>query len=115
MTAGPPSSATLTELVATADHAAHFTALEGNARLHDAFHGIGGPLHVSDPGHITTRTQDFSLAAQGLGHTLQPRFQRRTQLGVGIMQHTYGQWGRYKAPLRRHESLPRPADATTRA
>ena len=36
------------------------------------------------------------LAAQGLGHAYNPDFNGARQAGVGIMQHTYGQWGRYR-------------------
>jgi choline dehydrogenase len=74
----------------------HFTALEANNRLHDLFHGTKGNLRVSDPGHISGTTEDFLAAAQALGHPLNEDFNGARQNGVGIMQHTYGQWGRYK-------------------
>lgn len=74
----------------------HFTALEANSRLDDQFHGTRGNLRVSDPGHVTGTTQDFLAAAQALGHEHNPDFNGTRQNGVGIMQHTYGQWGRYK-------------------
>lgn len=74
----------------------HFTGIEANGRLNDQFHGIGGRLRVSDPGHISPTTEQFLLAAQGLGHAYNPDFNGARQAGVGIMQHTYGQWGRYK-------------------
>jgi choline dehydrogenase len=74
----------------------HFTALESNSRLADRFHGTAGNLRVSDPGHITGTTRDFLQAAQALGHSLNNDFNGARQNGVGIMQHTYGQWGRYK-------------------
>jgi choline dehydrogenase len=74
----------------------HFTALEANNRLHDPFHGTKGNLRVSDPGHISGTTEDFLAAAQALGHPLNDDFNGARQNGVGIMQHTYGQWGRYK-------------------
>lgn len=75
----------------------HFTGIEANRRFNDRYHGIGGNLRVSDPGHISPTTEDFLLAAQGLGHAYNPDFNGARQNGVGIMQHTYGQWGRYKA------------------
>jgi len=74
----------------------HFTELEANSRLSDQFHGTAGNLRVSDPGHVTGTTQDFLAAAQALGHEHNPDFNGVRQNGVGIMQHTYGQWGRYK-------------------
>ena len=74
----------------------HFTAIEANSRFNDAYHGISGSLRVSDPGHISPTTEHFLLAAQGLGHRYNPDFNGASQAGVGIMQHTYGQWGRYR-------------------
>lgn len=74
----------------------HFTGIEHNERIDDAFHGTTGPLRVSDPGYTTQTTHDFLAAAQSLGHAHNPDFNGARQNGVGIMQHTYGQWGRYK-------------------
>lgn len=79
-----------------ADLLPHFTAIEDNARLHDRFHGRGGPLKVADPGYTTQTTHDFIAAAKTLGHAENPDFNGARQAGVGIMQHTYGQWGRYR-------------------
>ena len=93
----------------------HFKGLENNRRFNNRYHGIGGNLRVSDPGHISDTTEDFLLAAQGLGHAWNPDFNGERQNGVGIMQHTYGLWGRYKQrsdgkrafldPLRRNRKL----------
>lgn len=74
----------------------HWTSLEHNARFNNRYHGVGGRLRVSEPGHISGTTEDFLLAAQGLGHPYNPDFNGERQNGVGIMQHTYGQWGRYR-------------------
>jgi choline dehydrogenase-like flavoprotein len=74
----------------------HWTSLEHNARFNNRYHGIGGRLRVSEPAHISDTTEDFLLAAQGLGHAYNPDFNGERQNGVGIMQHTYGQWGRYR-------------------
>ncbi|HTM76430.1 MAG TPA: GMC family oxidoreductase, partial [Devosia sp.] len=81
---------------AYADMLPHFKSIEANSRFNNEFHGIGGNLRISEPGHISDTTQDFLLAAQGLGHEYNPDFNGARQNGVGIMQHTYGQWGRYK-------------------
>ncbi|ODT83954.1 MAG: sorbosone dehydrogenase [Pelagibacterium sp. SCN 64-44] len=75
-----------------ADMLPHFRALEGNSRFNNAYHGAAGPLRVSEPGHICDTTEDFLLAAQGLGHAYNPDFNGERQNGVGIMQHTYGLW-----------------------
>lgn len=79
-----------------ADLLPHFKSVEANNRFNDQFHGIGGNLRVSEPGQISDTTEDFLRAAQGLGHAYNPDFNGARQNGVGIMQHTYGQWGRFK-------------------
>jgi len=79
-----------------ADMLPHFTGIEANNRFNDQYHGISGNLRVSDPGYLSETTEDFLRAAQGLGHQFNPDFNGARQNGVGIMQHTYGQWGRYK-------------------
>lgn len=79
-----------------ADLLPHWTGLERNARFNNHYHGIAGPLRVAEPGYIADTTEDFLLAAQGLGHPFNPDFNGERQNGVGIMQHTYGQWGRYR-------------------
>lgn len=73
----------------------HFTGIEANARLSDSFHGTTGRLKVSDPAHICDTSKDYLEAAQALGHARNPDFNGARQNGVGVMQHTYGQWGRY--------------------
>jgi len=75
-----------------ADMLEHFKGLEANSRFNDQYHGISGNLRVSEPGHICDTTEDFLLAAQGLGHQFNPDFNGARQNGVGIMQHTYGLW-----------------------
>ncbi|HWU16378.1 MAG TPA: GMC family oxidoreductase N-terminal domain-containing protein [Devosia sp.] len=75
----------------------HFKNLEANARFNNVYHGISGNLRVSEPGQICDTTEDFLLAAQGLGHPYNPDFNGVRQNGVGIMQHTYGLWNRHKA------------------
>lgn len=79
-----------------ADLLPHFTGIEQNAIFNDRYHGISGNLRVANPGHISGTTEDFLRAAQGLGHAYNPDFNGVRQNGVGIMQHTYGQWGRYR-------------------
>ena len=79
-----------------ADLLPHFKGIEHNTKFNNEFHGISGNLRISEPGTISDTTEDFLLAAQGLGHAFNPDFNGIRQNGVGIMQHTYGQWGRYK-------------------
>jgi choline dehydrogenase len=74
----------------------HFRGVEQNAIFNDQFHGISGNLRVANPGYISGTTEDFLCAAQGLGHVYNPDFNGARQNGVGIMQHTYAQWGRYR-------------------
>jgi choline dehydrogenase-like flavoprotein len=76
-----------------ADMLPHFKGIEANSRFNNGYHGIGGNLRVSEPRHISDTTEDFILAAQGLGHAYNPDFNGARQNGVGIMQHTYGRWG----------------------
>ncbi|MGV8831475.1 MAG: GMC family oxidoreductase [Devosia sp.] len=78
-----------------ADMLPHFTSIEANSRFNDAYHGIEGNLRVSEPKHVSPTAEDFLRAAQGLGHGYNPDFNGIRQNGVGIMQHTYGQWGRH--------------------
>lgn len=73
-----------------ADVLPHFKALERNTKFNNAYHGIDGDLLVSDPGSLCDMTQDFILAAQGLGHPYNPDFNGEHQAGVGVMQHTMG-------------------------
>ena len=79
-----------------ADLLPHFKGVESNTVFNNQFHGIGGALKVANPGYTCDTTQDFLLAVQGLGHPYNPDFNGAQQAGVGIMQHTYGQWGRFR-------------------
>ncbi|WP_423065306.1 GMC family oxidoreductase [Devosia sp. CN2-171] len=104
-----------------ADLLPHWTSLEHNARFNNRYHGISGRLRVAEPGYISETTEDFLLAVQGLGHRYNPDFNGERQNGVGIMQHTYGQWGRYRRrsdtkkafldPLKRDKRLTIVTDA----
>jgi choline dehydrogenase-like flavoprotein len=66
----------------------HFRNMEYNHRIHDEWHGVGGPLHVSDTGAICQLTEDYILAVQGLGVPHNPDFNGARQYGVGTMQYT---------------------------
>ena len=66
----------------------HFKAMECNHSFQIEFHGVDGPLHVSDTGTRCQITQDYVVAAQSLGIPFNPDFNGATQAGVGTMQYT---------------------------
>jgi choline dehydrogenase len=68
----------------------HFKTMESNHSFNDAFHGVDGPLHVSDTATKCQITEDYVLAVQGLGVPYNPDFNGAQQRGVGTMQYTIG-------------------------
>jgi choline dehydrogenase len=66
----------------------HFRGMENNHRFHDQWHGVDGPLHVSDTGRTCEITEDYIRAVQGLGVPYNSDFNGATQRGVGTMQFT---------------------------
>lgn len=64
----------------------HFREMEDNNRLLNDRHGAGGPLKVSDPGHIDQMSRWFVQAVQGLGEPFNPDFNGLSQRGVGFYQ-----------------------------
>jgi choline dehydrogenase len=66
----------------------HFKTMECNHSFNDTWHGVSGPLHVSDTGTKCQITEDFVLAVQGLGVPFNPDFNGAEQHGVGTMQYT---------------------------
>lgn len=73
-----------------ADLLPHFRGMERNTKLNDAYHGIDGPLWVSDLPHVSEMGEAFMLAVQGRGIPYNPDFNGARQAGVGPMQHTIG-------------------------
>jgi choline dehydrogenase len=71
-----------------ADMLPHFRGMENNHRFHDEWHGVDGPLHVSDTGRSCEITEDYIRAVQGLGVPYNADFNGATQRGVGTMQFT---------------------------
>jgi choline dehydrogenase len=71
-----------------ADMLPHFRGMENNHRFNDEWHGVDGPLHVSDTGRTCEITEDYIRAVQGLGIPYNPDFNGATQRGVGTMQFT---------------------------
>ncbi len=66
----------------------HFRSMEFNHDFNDTWHGVSGPLHVSATGAKCQLTEDYILAAQGLGVPYNPDFNGAQQAGVGTMQYT---------------------------
>ena len=64
----------------------HFRRMEDNDRLNNDFHGIDGPMHVSDPGHIDALSRWFVQSVQALGEPFNPDFNGPSQRGVGFYQ-----------------------------
>jgi choline dehydrogenase len=65
-----------------------FRAMEYNHEFNDTWHGVDGSLHVSGTGAKCQITEDYILAAQGLGVPFNSDFNGARQLGVGTMQYT---------------------------
>jgi choline dehydrogenase len=64
----------------------HFRGMEDNDRLQDERHGVGGPLLVSDPGHIDQVSRWFVQTVHAMGEPFNPDFNGPTQRGVGFYQ-----------------------------
>jgi choline dehydrogenase-like flavoprotein len=65
-----------------------FIASEDNERGADEFHGVGGPLAVSDSRSVHPLLNDWVTAAQEAGLPATPDFNGAQQEGVGIYQVT---------------------------
>jgi choline dehydrogenase len=66
----------------------HFKGMEHNHSFNDAYHGVGGPLHVSASGAVCAMSETYCLTLQGMGVPFNPDFNGAVQAGVGIMQYT---------------------------
>ncbi|WLR99765.1 GMC family oxidoreductase [Shinella sumterensis] len=66
----------------------YFKAQEDNDHLAGEFHGVGGPLKISDLGHTSPMTRAYIKALQTMGIPWNPDFNGAGQFGVGMMQHT---------------------------
>jgi choline dehydrogenase len=71
-----------------ADLLPHFRDMEHNHGFHNPWHGVDGPLHVSNVGNVCELTENYILAVQGLGIPFNPDFNGAQQRGVGTMQYT---------------------------
>ncbi len=69
-----------------ADVLPHFRGMESNNRLNNEFHGITGPMLVSDPGHVNEFSRWFVQSVQAQGEPFNTGFNGPTQRGVGFYQ-----------------------------
>ncbi|KQY26972.1 GMC family oxidoreductase [Rhizobium sp. Root482] len=66
----------------------YFKAQEDNDHLGGEFHGVGGPLKISNLGHTSPMTRTYVKTLQSMGIPYNPDFNGAEQFGVGFMQHT---------------------------
>jgi choline dehydrogenase len=89
----------------------YFMRMEDNERGTSEFHGVGGPLHVSDLHTPRPLTKRFLEAAQGTGIPANPDINSPEQDGVSISQVTIRHGRRWSAadaylrPARRRSNL----------
>ena len=74
-----------------------FKKAEHNERLHDEFHGAGGPLNVAERPYTNPLSHVFVEAAQQAGIPLNPDFNGATQDGCGLYQVTQKNGERWSA------------------
>lgn len=63
-----------------------FTGMEDNNRLLNRYHGVDGPLKVSDPGYIEPASRWWVQAVQAKGEPFNSDFCGETQRGAGYYQ-----------------------------
>ena len=68
----------------------NYKRLENNQRLAGNFHGIEGPIKVSDPGYVAKGSDLYIKAMQKLGLPYNRDFNDGDQYGVGLMQYAIG-------------------------
>ncbi|MEJ0093249.1 MAG: GMC family oxidoreductase N-terminal domain-containing protein [Methylocella sp.] len=87
-----------------------FKMSEDNQRLrNDPLHGVGGPLHISDPAYVDRGERMWLDAAHAAGYPYNKDFNGVEQEGVGFFQFTIKdgeRWGTGKSYLR--PALERP-------
>jgi choline dehydrogenase len=89
----------------------YFRRCEDNSRGPDAFHGIGGPVSVSDLRYKHELTSALLAAASSAGHALNPDMNGSAQDGFGFVQVTQRDGRRvdantaYLAPVRSRANL----------
>ena len=68
----------------------NYIQIENNQRLNNKFHGIDGPLTVSDPAYVAKGSYLYIKSMQELGLPYNTDFNNGEQYGVGLMQYTIG-------------------------
>jgi choline dehydrogenase-like flavoprotein len=86
----------------------YFKRAEDNARGTDEWHGVGGPLHVSDLRHRNPAVEAFVEAAALAGFPRNDDFNGPAQEGVGPYQLFQKDGWRYNAARAYLEALPAP-------
>ncbi|GAB3480575.1 GMC family oxidoreductase [Marinomonas epiphytica] len=66
----------------------YFKGAESNHRLNNEWHGVEGPVAVSDPKHIDDSSRDFVRSVQAQGVPFNDDFNGAKQVGVGFYQFT---------------------------
>jgi len=66
----------------------HFVKQENNQSFGGEFHGVDGPLSVSNGANVCEMTDIFVKSMQQMGHPYRPDFNAGQQAGVGYMQVT---------------------------
>lgn len=66
----------------------YFKQQEDNDHLAGEYHGVGGPVKISNLGHTSSMSRAFVKTMQEMGIPYNPDFNGARQFGVGFMQHT---------------------------
>ena len=90
-----------------ADVLPYFKRAEDNQKMSNAFHGIGGPIGVSDPVNPIPIDYAFIKSGQQAGHPYNPDFNGAEQEGVGFYQVTVRD-ARRSSAARAYLAKPRP-------
>ena len=91
-----------------ADVLPYFKRSEDNARGPDEWHGVGGPLHVSDLRHRNPAVEAFVEAAAQAGFARNDDFNGPVQEGVGVYQLFQKDGRRFNAARAYLEASPAP-------
>ncbi len=91
-----------------ADVFPYFKRSEDNARGADAWHGAGGPLHVSDLAHRNPAVEAFVAAGVEAGFARNDDFNGAVQEGVGVYQLFQKNGRRYNAARAYLQASPAP-------
>ncbi|MGH8633881.1 MAG: GMC family oxidoreductase [Burkholderiales bacterium] len=100
-----------------ADVLPYFRKAEDNQRGANEYHGVGGPLCVSDPSEPHPLCEAFFAAAEACGYPLNPDFNGARQAGFGYNQVTQRRGRRcstavgYLRPARRRSNVSVATDA----